>query len=286
MVHSEKFQSAQQFEVREESAAQEPDIRVLKLDGTGMQVETFAAPSLKERGRGEYTAVKKKFGAIAATDPDRHSKNRKDSRFAMNELLRGPLAVEEEERRTIEEKVRTRVAAVTEEASTRAQAEGYQAGLQKGFDEAYAKTREECAEQVARFEALLTGFENAKQDIFAANERFVVDLTYRIAGMIALKEIKQDPEYLIRLCRELLERVGVRENIRVRVNARQLKAAAALKAGLEAQLGTLQNFSVETSEDAQDEGCHLETDWNSIDATFERQLAGIRAALIPEEAAN
>lgn len=277
-----KFENAQKFEVREEGAPPENDIRVLKLDGGGMQVESFSAPALKEKGRGDYTAVKKKFGPIASTDPDRHSRSRRDSRFSMNELLRGPLAVEEEERKNIEEKVRARVAAVTEDAAARAHEEGYQAGLQKGFDDAYAKTREECAEKVTQLDALLAGFESAKEDIFAANERFVIELTYRIAGMIALKEVKQDPEYVTRLCREILERVGVRENIRIRVSPERIAAAGALKEGLEAQLGKLNNLSIEASPEVKSEGCQVETDWNSIDATFERQLAGVRAALIPD----
>lgn len=286
-MSSGKFESSQKFEIHEEKKNAEVDIRVLKLDGgLGMQVQPFAARPLAAHGKGVYSEVKKKFGPIAATDPDRHSRSQKDSRFSMNELLRGPLAVEEEERKSIEEKVRARVAAVTDEATGRAKEEGYQDGLKKGFDEAYAKTREECAEQVAKFEALLESFEKAKEEIFAANERFLIDLVYRIAGMIAVKEVKQDPEYLARLCREIIERVGVRENIRVRVNPAMLQATVNLKEGLEASLGKLNNFAVEPSAEVGDEGCQIDTEWNSVDATLEQQLAGVRAALFPGESSS
>jgi flagellar biosynthesis/type III secretory pathway protein FliH len=283
-MSSGKFESSQEFEVREEKKNVDVDIRVLKLDGgLGMQVQPFSARPLASQGKGVYSEVKKKFGPIAATDPDRHSRNQKDSRFSMNELLRGPLAVEDEERKNIEEKVRARVAALTEDATARAQEQGYQDGLKKGFDEAYAKTREECAGQVANFEALLASFEKAKEEIFAANERFLVDLMYRIAGMIALNEIKQDPDYLVRLCREIIERVGVRENIRIRVNPAMLQSTLNLKESLEAALGKMSNFAIEPSAEVGDEGCQVETEWNSVDATLEQQLAGIRAALFPGE---
>jgi flagellar assembly protein FliH len=279
-----KFESSQKFEIREEGSRSETDIRVLKLDGgAGMQVQQFAPQPLAEKGRNDYATVKKKFGAIAATDPDRHSKSKKDSRFSMNELLRGPLAVEEEERKIIEEKVRARVSAVTEEAANRAREAGYQDGLKKGYDEAYAHTREECAGQIELLNALIEAFENAKVEVFTANERFLIELIYRIAGMIALKEIKQDPQYMTRLCREIIERVGVRENIRVRVNPNVLQGTQTLKEDLEATLGKLNNFSVEASPEVDIAGCQVETDWNSLDATLEQQLAGIRAALLPGE---
>ena len=152
MSASGRFKSSQSFEVREAGSTAENDVRVVKLAGDGgMQVQNFAPQALANRGRGEYPSIKKKFGPIAATDPDRHSKSRKDSRFSMNELLRGPLAVEEEERKIIEEKVRVRVTAVTDEATARAHDKGYQDGLKKGFEEAYAKTREEAAGKVTEF---------------------------------------------------------------------------------------------------------------------------------------
>ena len=104
-----------------------------------------------------------------------------------------------------------------------------------------------------------------------------------MGGMIALKEIKQDPQYLGRLCREILERVGVRENIRIRVNAQELQAAGSLKDDLEAALGKLTNISIEASSDVARFGCVVETDWNSVDATLERQMTGVREALLPDE---
>ena len=124
-----KFKSALDFQVTQGSAATDSEVRVLKLDGEGMKVEQFSAPALRNKGKGDYQEIKKRFGPIASTDLDRHSKSRKDSRFSMNELLRGPLAVEEEERKNIEEKVRSRVSAVTDEAAARAHELGHRDGL-------------------------------------------------------------------------------------------------------------------------------------------------------------
>ncbi len=278
-----KFESRQQFEVRTEPERGEADVRILKMDdGEAMKVTDFKYQALAERGRGQYHAVKKKFGAIAATDPERHSRSKKDSRFTMNELLRGPLAVEDEERKAIEEKVRVRVETLSEEAMARAGARGYEDGLKLGQQEAFIKFKEEGAGVLAQFESLVTSFENAKRDIFLANERVLIEFLFRVAGMVALKEIKQDPQYLTRLCREMIDRVGVRENIRIRVHPDKLAAAAALKGDLEQIFGKLTNLSVDPSPDIMGEGCQVETEWNSIDATFERQLEGVRAALFAD----
>ena len=56
----------------------------------------------------------------------------------------------------------------------------------------------------------IDGVEGLKAEIYRANERFLIETVFRVARMVALKEISADKDYLSRLTHDLIERtVGV-----------------------------------------------------------------------------
>ncbi len=257
------------------------DVRVLKLDSGGPpSVQEFNFEAIQTENHGDYAATKRRFGPLAATDPDRSARKSGDARFQINPILRGPLTIEEEEKRVIGERVRARVEALAQEAKASAFSVGHEEGLKKGHDEAFAKFKEEGAVSLQKFEAFISQCESAKHEIFQANERFLLELIYRIARMILLRELSIDKQYVLRLARELIERVGVRENITLRLNEEDLSAAGQLKEGLEKSLGALTNLSIEASSQVSRGGCLIETEWNAIDASIETQLKGLYDSLL------
>lgn len=271
----------------ESEMAPNNEIRVVKLDTSAAPVvQQFNFGRLQREGEGSYEATKAKFGALSATDADRAHRGQRDRRFALNPLLREPLSIEEEERRVIEEKVRARIESVQAEARAKAHEEGYKAGLEQGHKEAYQRFAQEAVERLRSFDAMLGEAENAKQEIFRANERFLMELIYRVAKMVTLKEIAADRDYILRLSRELIERIGVRENIRIRIHPDDAKTAEILKPGLEQSLGALKNVTVEASPQVKHGGCIVETEWNAIDASLDTQFQGIYEALVGKAKAD
>lgn len=279
MASDEKFKPGQ-FTVKEEyDAPLEP--RVVKLDvPTEPVVQQYNFGRIRKEGEGDYQATKAKYGPLAATDPERQARTQRDSRFSINPLLRDPLSVEEEERRVIEEKVRSRVAAMADEARAKAAEEGFQQGQAKGYEDAFAQFKGEGAERLARFEAMVKQAESAKESIFKQNERFLIDLVFRVSRMILLRELATDRDYVVRLCRELIERVGVRENIRIRIHPDEASTIGMIREGLEKTFGSLKNLHIEISNQVQVGGCMLETEWNAIDASLENQLKAVSEALL------
>lgn len=285
MANNGSFKIAQ-FDVKQEPKLDDP-FRVVKLDApTAPDVQDFRPARLKEPGKGEYGTTKAVFGSLAATDPDRHSRSQKDSRFAMSPILRDPLTVEAEERRVIEERVSRRIEELSEEARKAAAEEGFKAGYKKGYDEAFTMYREEGKKSLSRFEQFLTYCESAKTEIFKANERFIVELIYRVARMVLLRELKSDEGYLVRLSGEILERIGAKENIKIQLNPVDLAIAGQLKEGLEKRLGSLKNLVVEPSAAVEGGGCIIETQWNAIDASVETQLTNLHESIIGAKASG
>ncbi len=271
-----------------DNVAMAPDIRIMKSDASAsIEPKPYVfEPLHKKSSEQGYTATKAKYGPLAATDPERSARTRKDKRFSLSPLLRDPLSVEEEERRAIEERVRARVAAVADEAKARAEQEGHQAGLKKGHDEAFAKFQKEGEERLARLELLLSEMESAKEKIFEANERFLIAMVYQIAKMVLLKDVAMDKEYILRTCRDLIEKSGVRENITIRISPEDSASLGMIKEGIEKALGSLKNLNVEASPQVKLGGCMIETQWNVIDASIETQLKGIKDSLLGSSAGS
>lgn len=268
------------FEIKEE-AERSVEMRIVKLDvPTTPHVADFELPRIAKKGDGDYGATKAKYGALAATDPEKVRRGQKDNRFSLNSLLREPLSVEQEEQRVIEERVKTQVEAVTEKAKSEAAAIGYRDGLAKGHEEAFMKFQVESKERMAEFEKLMASAEEAKREIFRANERFLVEMVFRIARMVLLRELTTDREYILRLCTELIERVGVRENIKLGISAEDAQTLSMLKEGIEKKLGAMSNLSIEVSNQIARGGCTVETQWNAIDASIDGALKGIADSLI------
>ena len=256
------------------------DTRVLKVEsGDKPRVQEFELTDLNQTQR-PYAEVKAKYGALAITDTERDNRPERDRRFSINSLLRDPLSIEEEERRIIGEKVRARVDALSDDARAEASGMGYEEGLEKGFQEAFKKLTAEGAENLARFQSVVEMAENLKSELFRVNERFLIELVFRIARMILLKEVAADPEYVLRLAKELISRVGARDNITLKINSEDFKTLESLKEGLKKNFGEMNNLNIEVSNQVQRGGCRLETEWNAIDARVETQLEGIYRELV------
>jgi flagellar assembly protein FliH len=260
------------------------EFKVVNIDNDNKPIiKNFVLDALKEKGQGNYSEVKAKYGAIAVTDSERDDRRQKDRRFSINPLLRDPLSIEEEERRIIGEKVRAKVEALADEAKAEASAVGYEEGLKQGYEDAYKKVAADGAVDLERFQSFVKEAENLKSEIFRANERFLVELMFRIARMILLKDLSVDREYLLRLAKELISRVGARDNITLKISSEEAKTIELLKEGLRKNFGTMNNLNIEVSTQVQRGGCQLETEWNAIDARVETQLEGIYRGLVGKD---
>lgn len=277
------------FEVQtEKTQGQSPkDPRSVRVEEKRVPVvEKYEFTRFGKPGTRNYGEVKARFGPLASTDPERPDRSQKDSRFALNDLVRGPLSVAEEERRAIEVMVQERLAEVIEEARRKGYEAGREQGLKQGHDEAFTEFQRQAGEYLERFEGLIGEAEGLKGEIWRANERYMIELVFRTAKMVLLRELKTDEQYVLRLARELVDRSGLRDNVHIMVSPQDRAMIGTLKESLEASLGTLKNLTVEVSKEISPGGCRIETDWNTIDATIDGQLEAVHQALLGELAAG
>ncbi len=242
-------------------------------------VKEFIFQELRPASENDYAAIEAKYGPLASTHLSDSVKTQKDSRFSINPLLRESLSIEQEEKRVIDEKVQVAVKALYEESKSKAQAIGYEEGLKKGYDEAFAKFVEDGKDRIHHFDTMMKEMVGAKTEIFRANERLLIELIFRISKMLILRELSMDREYVTRLAKELINRSGARDNIVLRISSEDAETVEILKQGLMKSLGQLNNLNVEVSKSVKRGGCQVETEWNEIDASIEKQLESIYLAL-------
>lgn len=259
------------------------DIVKIESGARDSSVQEFKFQTLKREGQGSYAATKAKFGSLAVTDPEKTKKGSRDSRFAINPLLRNQLAIEDEETRILEKKLQERIDILTAEVTKTAEKKGYEEGIQRGRDEAFKKFQEQGQQDLAKLENFVNEFEGLKEKVFQANERFLVELVFRVSKMLALKDLSVDKTYVSRLASQLIERIGVRENISIKISSKELQTVSQIKDDLEKKLGSLKNLKIEASEQVVSGGCLLETDWNMIDARLETQINGLHEALVGQQ---
>lgn len=246
------------------------------------QVREFVFQPIEPQGSQRYAEVKEKFGPLAATDQERVSKTQKDRRFSVNSLLRNSLAIEEEERRAIDDQVRKIVSEITEQEKKAAREVGYEEGYKRGFEESKKKVQTDAAKKVEIFDRFLNEMEKAREEIFRVNERILIELIYKISKTLLLRELSNDREYLLRVSKEIITKLGVRENITLRINPQEAEVISLLKEGVENAFGNLTNFNIEINSSVKTGGCEIETEWNLISSNIDQQLQEVLRVLLPE----
>jgi flagellar assembly protein FliH len=239
------------------------------------QVQSFQMADLKQRmgSQRDVDAPATKQVSRGAVD------GKKDYRFMISELARDALSIGQEEERLIEEKVAEKLGELSETTRQQAFAQGHAEGLKKGRDEAFQAFETESAKRLEQLDGLIQSMESAKGALFEANREFLMNVVYRIAKTVLLKEIATDREYLLRLARELVERSGLRENLTIKIHPNDAQSMEMLKQGLLQSYSSLRNLTIELSDHVEGGGCILETEWGAIDASLATQLSQVLSSL-------
>jgi flagellar assembly protein FliH len=255
--------------------------KIFKLDQSVTQdVRAFEMTNLKPSSSEIFRTP-----TLTAKGPSRTTKpiselGRKDRRFQVDPVLRDMVSVDEDTNHEVEVRVRERLDALRDEAEREGKELGYEEGYARGKAEAKASFDSAAAEKLQRVDTLLAGFEGVKSEVYQANERFLVELVFRIAGSVLQKEIVIDPEYLTRVVRSVVEKVGVKEQLKLIASPGQVEALYEMLPELQAKHTGLKNITIESSSQLGDTDVVVETDWNRIDATFDTQLGSLHEVVL------
>jgi flagellar assembly protein FliH len=236
---------------------------------------TFRTPTLT---KGIAPAAR----AAAARQVEGGQGGQKERRFHVDPVLRDLLSVDEEAESEINRRVAAKVAEIRAQAEEEGRDRGYEEGYQRGKAEAKTVVEAASNERLERFDVFLSTMESLKDEIYRANERFLVELVFRIASNVLQRELATDREYMTRIVRGIVEKVGVKEQLKLIASEEQVEGLYALLPELQKKHAGLRNISVEPSSQLGDFDVVLETDFNRVDATLASQMEMLHSALVEE----
>jgi flagellar assembly protein FliH len=243
------------------------------VDTRSVEIKPFKPRNFGEADPADYREVKKRFGTLAHTDAGG------TSHFNLHPAAKKLLGVEQEERSHIEgmvnAEVESRFEALREEA--------FQKGLEEGRVQGQALAEQEHRARMApledRFASLIAEFEEVKKELHAANESFLISLVFQVGKQILLKELRTDREYVKRITSHVVEKLGAKDHVRIRIGRQDAEMLEQIKDHLKVQLPDLKNIQIEVTDDLPMGGCKVETDLSRMNASVETQLAAIEKAL-------
>lgn len=216
----------------------------------------------------------------SARDADQIDKSHRGSdHFMLDHTVAGQLGVHERERREAEARIQAEIERRWEKASEQAEVEGYTKGLEEGKAEAFKAEMPRVAEKMARFDAILSEFDSYRSRIFAANETFLMDLVAQVAGMVALKTVESDPDYIRRLVTSLIDQLSTKDDLKIFLSAADFENVEMLRGALAKEFGKLNNTTIEASPDIAVGGCKIETRFGVVDASVNSQIENVIKSL-------
>ena len=242
-------------------------------DAPYVEVKTFTPRSLNGEVVHSYEKTKKQFGVLAANDANA------DKRFNLHPAARKSLGIESEENRNLEGKISEEVERRILELSEEARAQGFEQGKLEGSASAIEEFQVQSKPVFERFLEILNNFENSKNEIYHANEQFLVQLVFQVARQVTLKEVKADPNYVKSLCSLLVEKIGAKDHVKIKIGRDDFNQVEAIREYLKLQFSDLKNIQIDVSDEFTHGGCKVETDLARINASVNTQLELINKSL-------
>ncbi len=106
-----------------------------------------------------------------------------------------------------------------------------------------------------------------------------MDLIARVAGMVALKEVELDQDYIRRVVMALLQQLGTKDDLKILLSEPDARNIDMLRSMIEKEYGKLTNTVIEASPDIEVGGCKIETRFGVVDASVATQIENVMKAL-------
>jgi flagellar assembly protein FliH len=205
--------------------------------------------------------------------------HKKTESFHLDNIVVDQLGIQEREKEAQESRLRKELERRWEQAAEKAEVAGYTRGLEEGRAEAFKAELPRIKERVEKFEHLLRELDTFREKIFIANESFLMDLIAQVAGMVVLKEVQLDKDYVRRLVITLLQQLGTKEDLKIHLSEFDFANAELLRGALEKEFGKLSNTTIEASSDVPMGGCRIETRFGVVDASLAAQIENIQKSM-------
>jgi flagellar assembly protein FliH len=167
-----------------------------------------------------------------------------------------------------------------EQEVARARESGYEAGYRQGLEDAERAMREQWESRLQEAGSIVRQAYAAKESIIEGAERFLVELSCKIAEKVLAKQFEQTPELTIELIRRALARRKEQGVITLCVAPAQFAFVQASKDELAMLVDSQAELQIVPDASVGEGGCVIRSPFGSIDARIDTQMAAIRQELL------
>ena len=140
------------------------------------------------------------------------------SDFKISDLIAKQAGMSDLQRKNAEAKIEEMALQRLKEVEEKAYKEAYELGMIEGTSKAFDEKKIELEERISKFDEVLNKFNEIKILLMKENESALVKIMYYMAEKIALKEISQDKENIMRVLMLIIEDVQEDDRMVLRLN--------------------------------------------------------------------
>lgn len=219
------------------------------------------------------------FSAQPADRSEAERIHTKTDAFKLDNIIVGQLGLDEREKKIQEDRIRKEIERRWERTAEKAEVAGYTKGLEEGKTEAFKAEMPRIQERLDKFDAVIQEIDKFRDKLFKVNEAFLMDLITEVAGMIVLKEVQLDRDYIKRLVINLLQHLSTKEDVKIEISESDFANVKDLREALQKEFGKLNNTTIEANPEIPAGGCKIETRFGVVDASVISQIENMKEAL-------
>lgn len=242
-----------------------PKSKIIKNNDKDTAIINFQAQKIKQ---GMFELAKK-------VDDFKREETGQASTFKMDELLKQRTGVAQQR----QAELMTRVEEKTIEQLQTIEEEAYKKAYDLGLDEGRVQGLQDAADQVhSRLTALdqiLDDLETLKSKLIVQNEGELVKLSFEIGSKIALRNITEDPSYIIDLLTQLASNIETDSEISLKLSKDDLAFVEKYKSEDPRNSQFLMRFKLEEDIGIQNGECRFESNAGKIEATIKDRIQNL-----------
>lgn len=201
-----------------------------------------------------------------------HSQEEKGSDFHISAEVAQQAGISDLNKQKIDDKIEAEALIKLKEIEESAYKEAYELGLIEGSEKAYQEKRDELENRMSHLEQLVETIHVLRQKLVEKNEGQLVRMVYLLAGRIAEREIKENPDSILPVINMVLEEIQKDEEVTLHLSIADNMFIESLLEKGEKKYEFLRNIKIEVDDHVQEGGCLLETRYGVIDATLPQRL--------------
>lgn len=167
-----------------------------------------------------------------------------------------------------------------------AQETGQQIGFETGYQTGYNQSVEQTVGIITSAETIINGAYQAQREILLNSEKEMLDLIITICRKVILKELKTQPDILLRMTEAAIKELKEREMVRLMVNPECVNLLTKASPLLVKRITGLQTIKIIEDRSVPPTGVIVESISGKIDGQVDTQLEEILTKLMDEAIAN